>query len=318
MAPFPVSVEREVKGEIMKTDVFVKIVGENGQEETMRADLDRCFSLFREFADRYSRFREESELMVLNRSTELQVSPELFTLLEACARYHRETEGLFNPTVLGALAHEGYPGAPIDAGLPNRDVPSFALVRLEPATLTVHKPADLMIDLGGIGKGFIVDQVSSFLREAGYRDFLVDAGGDIYAAGRNREAGYSWWAVDVEAPNAPQSTIATLTLSDKAVATSGRNRRQWVADGMTKHHLIDPRTGRSAESGLLTVSVVAESVTDADVLAKTLFLLGKEAGHAWARQENIPALFVSLSGQLLASPAWAEYRWSGDELVQKE
>lgn len=305
--------EREIDGEIMRTDVFVRVLSEEKDQARMSADIDEVFALFRGFEARQSRFRKESELSMLNASDGGVVSMELFLLLSAAERYYEETGGLFDPSVLPVLVAEGYGGS---YGTETFGIPGEASVHrhvfrelsLDPETRTVRKPRDLMIDLGGIGKGFVVDRVSEFLSKR-YRHFFVCAGGDIRTGGKNVEAGYDFWAVDVENPIANIGSLATLLLSDKAVATSGTGRRKWKTDEGTKHHLIDPRTGKSANTDLASVTVVSETVERAEVLAKILCILGSEQGRRYAEEKRIPALFVSENGGMTRTIFMEPYVW---------
>lgn len=305
------SVEREVKGEIMKTDVFVKLVGRVGSEAALATDLESVFQQFRSFEERFSRFRDESELTRFNRGTGGPISPDLFELLTTTVRFYRETGGVFDPSVLPILDAIGYRGAAIGSPPPREQAP-FASLCLDEATQSATKPLGLAIDLGGIGKGFIVDRVSRWLREQGHVHFVVDAGGDIYAAGTNREENYPYWAFDIEHPLRPAEALATVLLTDEAVATSGRNRRVWKQGEQERHHLIDPKTGESVETQLMTVSVIAPSAAQADVWAKTLFILGETAGMARASDLKLPVLFVSEDGRLGTTPAWQEKTWNED------
>lgn len=300
------SVEREVKQEIMKTDVFVKILGSADQTKKLQSDLDHVFDLFREFERRFSRFRDDSELTEFNRGTGGRVSAELFALLETCERYHRETGGIFDPAVLPALERIGYSGASLTELTENV---GWGLLMLDRTTLTAQKPRGLAIDLGGIGKGAIVDQTAAWLRARGYTDFVIDAGGDIYAAGVNREAGYPYWAFDIEHPTNREQSLATILLSDEAVATSGRNRRTWIKDGKREHHLIDPRTGEHAAETLLTVSVIAPSVTAADIWAKTSFILGEALALPLIEAQGLGALLAATDGHITASSLWQRKTW---------
>lgn len=303
-----ISVEREICQEIMHTDVFIKIIGEKGEMHRLKALLDESFQFFRDFEQRFSRFRETSELTQFNKSQGGKVSPDLFALLHIAKKYSLLTQGIFDPAILPALESAGY-----GKNLMSEDthlLPSHSIQELEfDATHTrITKPRSLKIDLGGIGKGYCVDMVSQRLRSHGCVDFVVDAGGDIFASGVNREEGYPYWAFDIEDPFDVSHSCATILLTNEAVATSGRNRRTWIKDGLTKHHLIHPVTRDSANSSFMTVSVIAPTTTAADVWAKTLFLLDSE-GLQRAHTQSLPALFITTTGAQHSSPLWDTKTW---------
>lgn len=307
------TVEREVRGEIMKTDVYVKIVSEHYSSAELEADLDTCFTMFREFESRFSRFREGNELARLNASKESAVSPELFDMLLRSQTYYKETSGWFNPGILPALIGEGYGGSFGSSGFgvpetASGRTPSFNAVGLDAKTLTVRKPEAVKIDLGGIGKGYVVDRVADVLRRK-YRNFIVDAGGDMYCAGRDVERNLDAWAIEAEDPTDPSRSLAMVALSDRAVATSGINRRKWEVEGVEKSHLIDPMSGKSAANGILSVTVVADTTTAADVYAKTLLLMGAEAGMAFAAQKGIAVMLVEKGGSIKRNDFFEAILW---------
>lgn len=304
-----VSVEREVRQDIMNTDVYVKILGHQENKKALEAHLDEVFLYFRDFERRFSRFREESELSRFNQGQGGEVSLEFFSLLETARDYSLETDGIFDPAILPALETAGYTNAQT---IPTRENPIQRRIQelsFDRKNQRITKPQSLKIDLGGIGKGYCVDMVSQKLHQWGYKDFVVDAGGDIYASGVNQEEGYPFWAFDIENPQEKDQSIATVLLSNEAVATSGRNRRTWMKDGIPKHHLINPLTQDSAHSDLITVSVIAPKTTPADVWAKTFFILGLSQGLAMAEKKDVPALFVTSTGEQFFSSLWSQKVW---------
>jgi thiamine biosynthesis lipoprotein len=308
------SVEHEITGEIMKTDVFVKVISSAESEAKMRKDVELAFQLFRGFDARFSRFLPASELSLFNASVGGCVSSELFMLLSQSSRWFRETNGVFDPSILPILESEGYSGSFGEAkfGVPLGHTETsgayrFDSLSFDESALSIRKPINLRIDLGGIGKGYIVDRVADMLRKR-YANFFVYAGGDIFASGRNAVEGYDFWAIDVENP-LNESIVTTLLLSDRAVATSGTNRRRWMIDDQEKHHLIDSRTSRSAETDLVSVSVVADSVEEADVWAKTLCILGFNKGTKIAEEKGIPSIFIGKDGKITANRYIQKFIW---------
>ncbi len=258
-----------------------------GPEEAVVAA--RVLGTFEEAERRFSRFRDDSELAALNRESGPFVASEpLFRALTRARVYVRMTGGIFNPGVGGALVALGYdrscaPGALDRASEPSRPREASLLeVTLEPATRTVRCPPHVQLDLGGMIKGATVDAAAVHLPGDG----AIDAGGDAVLRGRG-PTGEPWW-VDVEDPTDASRTLATLAVTDRAVATSAANRRRWRAGPRVAHHLIDPRTGASAETDLLQVTVLAPHAEVADVLAKTAFVLGEERGRRFL--ERWPAV----------------------------
>lgn len=307
------AVEREMRGEIMKTDVYVKIVSEHFPSAELETDLDTCFMMFRDFEARFSRFQEGNELARLNASEESVVSLELFDLLSQSRTFYEETSGRFDPSILPMLIREGYGASfgSIGFGVPGAvsgKTSSFDTVSLDAKTLTVRKPESMKIDLGGIGKGYIVDRVADVLGKK-YRDFVVDAGGDMYCAGRDVERDLRAWAIGVEDPMDLSRSLAMVALSDHAVATSGINRRKWAVDQSEKSHLIDPMSGKSVVGDIVSVTTIANTTLSADIYAKTLLLMGIERGMIFAKQKNLAVMFVEKSGGIKKNDLFETMLW---------
>lgn len=313
------SAEYEVKGEIMKTDVYIRVFSETHTVSQMEADIEQAFLMFRDFEMRFSRFRPESEVSRLNVSSTFHVSDELFDILIRSKAYFEETNGIFDPTILATLLREGYGSSfgTNEFGRSGRgrltEAYTFSDVSLDVSTHLVMKPELCLIDLGGIGKGYIVDRVAEKLA-CSYTNFIVDAGGDMYVSGRDCSSSYPSFAIEIENAHAKQGGIGLLMVSDQAVATSGVNRRRWKqAGGKTeKSHLIDVERRMSTESDLLTTTAVAKTAERADVMAKTLCLLGSERARLFAEDKHIPAFFILKDGIIETNTYMQPFIWKGN------
>ena len=260
---------------------------------------------------RLSRFRPDSELSRFNARTidRVRVSPELLRVLELAQRFCRQTEGVFDPAVLPDLEAAGYDRS-FELIAPAADIPaegraaaargSVRDLRLGPSDLTVEAPLGLRIDLGGIGKGYTVDRAAEVLAPA--RDFLVNAGGDIYASGRGPDG--DGWLVAIADHFDPAVDIAQLWLRDEALATSTVAVRRWQRAGRWQNHLIDPRTGAPVDNGIVSVSVIARTAVEADVFAKTALLLGPDEGWRFLESRRLPGLFALSDGRVRATQDW--------------
>ncbi|HEU4612045.1 MAG TPA: FAD:protein FMN transferase, partial [Kofleriaceae bacterium] len=126
---------------------------------------------------------------------------------------------------------------------------------------------------------------------------MIDAGGDMVLSGAGPDG--DGWLVDIEDPDDPRSVLATLCVRDRAVATSAPNRRRWRRGPGDAHHLIDPRTGLPSRSDLAQVTMLAPTAEQADVLAKTAFLLGaREARRFVGARSELAAVLVHRDGTL--------------------
>jgi thiamine biosynthesis lipoprotein len=299
----------------MRTDIFVQLFSDTRDEWQMEQDLDRAFALFRDFESRFSRFQVESELSLLNQSTTCRVSQDLYAILALCARYFEETGGVFDPTILPVLEQEGYQwsfgtahfGKSLPLLAPTRRF-TWADIQMDARSCTLSKPLACRIDLGGIGKGYAVDCVVKMLSPH-YRNFLVDAGGDMYAAGGNRGADLPYFAIDIENPFEAGASAGLLLVSHQAVATSGVNRRRWQQKGKEKSHLIDTQRNASLAGDIVTATVLAPSVVRADVLAKTLCMLGAKQALLFAERKQLPVCLLLKDGTIQRNDFLKPFLW---------
>lgn len=303
-----VGAAHEEKGKIMKTEVFIKLFSDRYTRAELKRDIASGFEMFRVFENRFSRFQETSELSRFNASAGEAVSREFFVLLKEAAWFYRETDGIFDPGVLSILENIGYRGHKSVATRGVKKEVSFKELILDETHQAARKPKNLQLDLGGIGKGYIVDLVADWLSKK-YAHGIVDAGGDMRVFGGDREQNLDYFAIDVENPFNQKQNLATLILKDCAVATSGVNRRHWEYQGERHHHIIDPSRKKSAQSGLAQVTVIASRATAADVYAKTLLVLGLKQGEKFAQEKNIPACFVTENGRIIKNDFFEPYVW---------
>jgi FAD:protein FMN transferase len=261
-----------------------------------------------------SRFRDDSELTALNRlagtGRVVAVSWRLRTMLAAVHRAGRLTGGRFDASVLVDLERLGEHGAALEpADLPESAAPDHEPVaRLVPTgtprASLVHAPA-APVDSGGIGKGLALRWASAAALEvlppgAG---LLLEAGGDITSAGTAPRGG---WRVGIEDPVLPGpdgDPLAVLAVERGSVATSSVRVRNWVApDGLRAHHLVDPRTGEPARTGLIAVTVAAPDPAWSEVWSKSMFLAGRDRIGEEARTRGLAAWWVDDGGRLGLTP----------------
>lgn len=252
---------------------------------------------FRRLESLFTRFDDDSELSRLNRAGSLEVCSELVEVTELAIDARRRTGGRFDPTVHDALVAAGYDRtfAEIDTDNPRvgeSPCRCGGYVAVDRLRSRVQLGNGVHLDLGGIAKGYAVDRACDLLMSRG--PCLVNAGGDLAVRGLPPQG---TWAVEVETA----SGGLTLGLDSGALATSGTDRRSWRRGGDELHHLIDPSSGRPAESDLLRVTVAAKSAVEAEVHAKALYLVGAEPASAEADQLGLPCVLVTRDGNVLTA-----------------
>jgi thiamine biosynthesis lipoprotein len=303
---------RSIEFRAMNTEVLLAAEGEDQAGTGMQA--------VREFIDdceqRFSRFLPASEVSELNRGAGewVQVSDELMDMLKLAWKFHLETQGLFDPAILTDLIRVGYDrsmehirsaGSVSAAASPRTSRPAFKEIRLDLAEGKVRLPRGMQIDLGGIAKGWIVDKAARLLNTY-TENCAVSAGGDMLFIGRP-SAGADW-DVYLEDPRDPTQSIAHLHRGPGAVATSSVMKRTWNQAGKARHHLIDPRTGESATTDWLSVTVLAPDIITAEVYAKAILIGGEgELPGLPGARTGLTFIAVEPDGNLTGSPGYKEF-----------
>lgn len=264
---------------------------------------------FDKWEDHLSRFRPDSELNRINRANGIptKVSPIFADVLERAIEAENLSDGLVTPVLLDALISAGYdrsfnllPRSQMDAQPQEIDfLPHLDEIDWQPDTSTIWLPPDLHIDFGGVGKGWAAHQTAQRLHP--YGASLVDAQGDIAITAPQADG--SPWRIGVANPfDHSAEDIAFIHISEGGVATSGRDHRNWLRNGKLSHHIIDPRTAQPAETDVLTATVIAPNVMQAEAVTKTLLIIGSDAALHWLdAHPNFAALLVLEDGQVLTS-----------------
>jgi thiamine biosynthesis lipoprotein len=243
------------------------------------------------------------------------VSPSTYALITRAVEAWRETGGRYDPTILAALEAAGYdrdfdavPREAAARATPRTDVPGCGEVELDDLVRAVRLPPGVALDLGGIGKGAAADEVSAELLDAGVpgvTGVLVNLGGDLRA--RGEAPARHGWVIDVDDPLDTDAT-GLLAVTEGAVATSTKLRRRWTRGERSLHHLIDPRTGLPAETGLASVTVVAGEAWRAEVLAKAAFVAGVDEGRTLVEATEATGLFVTDAGEVVELDGLGRFR----------
>lgn len=263
--------------------------------------IARGFRRLREIELALSRFLHDSELERLHRRSGswIQVSHTLHSAMRWAMRLHDETGGLFDPAVRTALETLGY-DRPYADGLDDVEPagPTTPSIMPVPYTLgdrsgrAVRLDDGARIDLGGVGKGLAADMVAAELLTAGARAVYVSVGGDIHAAGEPPEGG---WSVPLVHP-IDGVAFAEHCLHDGGLVMSTPLIRTWRRGSHAHHHLVDPRTGRSARTDVLAVAVASTSAARGEGLAKAAVIAGSAAGERLLARSDVEAWIVSTDG----------------------
>lgn len=247
--------------------------------------LDDCFKLCEAYENQFSRTISTSELYQLNHrengETTFTLSEKMAELLRLGLYYSELSDGAFDITIEPVTSLWDFSADP--PALPDADALKAAAaktgwqnLKLEGNQLTFLSP-DTTIDLGAIAKGYIADQLKSYLVEQGVSSAIINLGGNVLCIGE--KAKNTPFLVGLRKPFAGQSDIiCTLDISDLSVVTSGVYERHFIIDGKNYHHLLNPHTGYPYDNGIAAVTILSERSVDGDGLSTACFSLGLEKG----------------------------------------
>lgn len=265
----------------MNTEMTHKAFGRHA-EKSLRAVGSEAVRLERLL----SRFISGSEISRINRSAGIKcerVSGDTYEILSRAVEFSRCCQGLFDITIgpLAALWKDGRAASisPEESRI-CRLLPlvDYTGLILDPCKRTAGlQRIGQSIDLGGIGKGFAGDKFLEIFKKYGVSSAFTNIGGNVAALRRKPDG--SPWRVGIRHPRQENNLIGLVSVADKAVVTSGDYQRCFIDNnGRRCHHILEPSTGYPARSGLVSVTIVAESSTDADALSTVLFVAGMKKG----------------------------------------
>lgn len=264
---------------------------------------------FRRLEALHSNWLPQSDISRMNDQAggrAVTVSEETVELLLAAQEMYALTAGKFD-IGFGALSDLWRFDHDQDNRIPSQDEVRARLplvdasrIEVERTRLQARLPVEGMrIHVGGIGKGYAVDRAAAVLRARGFRDFVVQAGGDLYASGRRGDRS---WRVGIRDPRGPPSRyFAFAEIENQTLSTSGDYERFFISDGVRYHHIIDPDTGQPARK-LRSVSVLAPTAVLADALSTGVFILGVHAGlELIEAQPGVAAVLVDAQNRVHVS-----------------
>ena len=285
------------------TYVKLIIVTKKGDRYGAQEAIDDVYALMNTFEGDFDYRDDDGELARFNRGTVLlrEENSTLFTLLEQSLGFSQLTDGYFDPTVLPLTQVWGFDGG--SPGIPKPEDLEEALQRIgyQYVSITddrIEKPVSVRFDLSGIAKGKIVDLARDYLRSAGFDDFLVDAGGDIYVSGRNLDR--MKWRVAIQDPVHRDSYSGIVEKSNAAIVTSGDYENFFIHNGKRYSHLFNPFTG-FPDSDVKSVTIVSDETTSGDALATAVFTMGSSEGFQFLLEHGIEGYIIYDSGDDIES-----------------
>lgn len=270
-------------------------------KQALQQAVDRC--LF--FEQTLSARREDSDVWRINTANggKVRVQPETADLIRKSLHYSEVSGGLFDITI-GTVSllwdfHEGVVPADADITAALAHI-GYRGVMVEGDTVQLADPL-ARIDLGGIAKGYIADDLARLLAEAGEESACINLGGNVKVIGSKADG--NPWTIGVRDAQAGSSKIvATVSSTGGSLVTSGLYERRFERGGRSYWHILDPRTGYPAESAIVSASVYAQESLDGDGLTKPLFMLGEEEALAFLEDQGAQGLLLDAGGGMATTP----------------
>lgn len=257
-----------------------------------------------------SRTREGSDIAILNATGTADISEDTAQVLSLALEWNEKTSGAFDATIAPVVAAWGF-GGEEEHRVPSQEELESLLALVDSGDLHVSEnsaaleKAGMEVDLGGIAKGYAAGQAEQVLRNHGVQSALLDLGRNITVIGCKPDG--TAWRVAVQDPANSSRTVGVLSLQDCSAVTSGGYQRYFEQDGQVYHHIIDPRTGRPADTGLLSATVVCNDPGLADLLSTAVFVLGEEkALELWRAEGGFELVLVAENGSVVVTEGLTE------------
>ncbi|MEG1239731.1 MAG: FAD:protein FMN transferase [Oscillospiraceae bacterium] len=283
-------------------DTVISITTYGGTDALLTEALARC----KDYENLLSKTRKQSDVWKINcaNGARTPISDDTRAILETALHYGELSGGKFDVTIAPVSALWDFkaetPAVPDKKTLAKAaELVDYRAVDLDEEG--VQLPAGCQIDLGGIAKGYITDQIAAFLRERGITSAYLNFGGNVLTIGTKPDG--TPWTIGLQDPKGEAGeVIATVPATDLSVVTSGIYERGFTADGTYYHHILDPQTGYPIENNLAAVSILTANSMNADALSTTCFALGETEGMALIESlPEVEAVFITRDGTLQKS-----------------
>lgn len=303
--------EKIYKKNLILMDTLVTINVVSDSERTAEAAMDKAFAEIDRLDKLLNFFSEKSELSAINKNAGISpvpVSPDTLDLIEKALQVSERTNGAFDATIGPVVSLWDFPNNPVNpppaASIKEKlKLVNYKWVVLDKTKSTVFlKEKGMLLDLGGIAKGYAADKAVEALKAQGIKSGLVSVAGDIKAFGLKPGGGE--WVIGIKNPrqkNKEDEIIATVRLRDTAISTSGDYERYFIAEGRRYHHILDPKTGYPAE-GCQSVSIVTKDGFNTDAFSTGIFVLGPEKGMQALKEAGFDGVIKDNKDNLQITP----------------
>ncbi|MFP4976293.1 FAD:protein FMN transferase [Paenibacillus sp. CN-4] len=297
---------------IYDTVVNIRLNGDKAAQEHM----DHIGQILETIDRQISRTEADGEVYAVNQAAgkkAVAVSEDTLEIVKLSVKYAEDMDGLFDPSIgplvdlwkIGEGGERVPDQADIDAAV---KLTNYKDIVIDEANKTVMlKREGMVLDLGGIGKGYAADKIAEYLKSEGIDSAMINLGGSSII-GLGTKPGGVKWNIGLQDPDKSRGTqLGTIQIADEVIDASGVYERFFMQDGVRYHHILDPHTGFPAQNGLKSITIMSPNATDADALSTGVFLMGLEKGMKYIESlDNVEAFFITEDNKIYATPGIRE------------
>lgn len=300
---------------VMSTVVTVTLYGEQAQE-----GVNAAFQKAKDLEKILSSQNEKSELYQVNQSAydrEVEVSDTLFTVAQRSLQYCKETDGALDCTI--GKINDLWAFGTGNARLPSKEEitpllvdKGYEQVQLDEEKHTVRfLNPNIQLDFGATAKGFAADEIKHMLvEEYGITCGIINLGGNIITIGTKYDE--QPWGIGITDPEDTTRAVSTEYLTNATAVTSGNYERYFIQDGVRYHHILDPKTGYSANNGLISTTIITENSMLADALSTATYVMGLEKAYIYIESlDDVEAIFITDDGTVVKTSGITDDTFEG-------
>lgn len=308
-------IKKKYEKTIFAFDTMLTLAIYNNNQEDAEEILKEAEIRTKYLENSISKTIEDSFVYEINKTKEMDLEnnnlKELAVeLIEKSIKYSKLTDGYFDITIEPLVKLWGF--GEENQKVPNKEDIALVSEKVDYKKITVEENKikledETTIDLGGIAKGYIADDLKNFLLSKGIDQGLINVGGNVLLIGN--KPGKKLFNIGIRNPiEGNGKLLGVISVEDKSIVTSGVYERFFVEKGVNYHHIINPKTGYPTKSDILAVTIVSNLSIDGDALSTSVFLLGEKKGMELVENfENVEALFIKKDGTLIPSKNFVEY-----------
>jgi thiamine biosynthesis lipoprotein len=302
---------------IMGTQVTITVVA--AHEGSGSIAIDAAMAEIRRLDEMMSLYKNTSEIVRVNKAAGRQpvaVSPEMIEVVETAARISDLTKGAFDVTVGPLVAlwrtrlKENRVPTDVEIAAAAKLVGYKNIVINKKGTTLFLKKTGMILDFGGVAKGYAADKAAAVLKKHGIENGIVALAGDIRVMGRRPDN--KPWRIDVQHPREHQKSLAVLELTDRFISTSGDYERFQIVQSKRYHHIINPHTGKPSQ-GMISVTLIGENGAFTDAFTTAIFVLGMERGRSLVNKLGIEAILEDDTNKIVMTEGVQEMRARSDQ-----